>query len=165
MLLNLITLLWCCYKLNIYFSGGRVGVMVHQQNETREQYQVLLKASLDSLFLVNLSQDMSQTGPLAEMNSGGKRSIGRTFIDFYRLWRGCQQEILPDSWIVSVWKWQWEQQLYNSGIPHSAIQCWVSCPNVKSQLWAGFMHIHRDETSCTTKATYKPSVSEPTWLL
>lgn len=41
---------------------------------------------------------------------------------------------------------------YNGGIPHSAIQCWVSCPNKKSQLWSGFMHIHRDETSCATQA-------------
>ena len=45
---------------------------------------------------------MSQTAPLAETNSEGKVGVGRMEVDFYRLWEGSQQDILPASGVVSV---------------------------------------------------------------
>lgn len=45
----------------------------NKQSETRASYQVPLKASLDLFFVVYLSQNMSQTGPLAESSSEGMK--------------------------------------------------------------------------------------------
>lgn len=65
-----------------------------------------LKASLDLIFVVYLSQSMSQTGPLAKRASEGMKEGGGKENDFYRLWEGCQQGKLPATGVASVYKGQ-----------------------------------------------------------
>lgn len=136
-----------------------------QEHHTR----CLLKASLALIFLVYLSQSMSQTGPLAERRSEGmKEGGGGKEDDFYRLWEGCQQGKLPATGVASVCKGQWLGWLGNSGIPHSMLQCSALYPNVMSHLWSGFnnaAHLQRARTAGAIKAARKASAREQTQLL
>ena len=75
--------------------------MIHklkQEHHTR----CLLKASLDPIFVVYLSQSMSQTGPLAERRSEGMKEGGGKQDDFHRLWEDCQRGELPATGVASV---------------------------------------------------------------
>lgn len=135
-----------------------------QEHHTR----CLLKASLDPVFVVYLSQSMSQTGPLAERSSEGMKAGGGKEDDFYRLWEACQQGKLLATGVASVCKGQWQGRLGNSGIPHSMLQCSALYPNVMSHLRSGFnnaAHLQRAGTAVAIKAAHKASAREPTQLL
>lgn len=63
---------------------------IHKLKE--HQTRCLLKASLDLIFVVYLSQIMSQTVPLAEMGSEGMKEGGGKEDDFCRLWETASRE-------------------------------------------------------------------------
>lgn len=77
---------------------------IHKPKE--HHTRCLLKASLDLIFVVYLSQIMSQTVPLTEMGSEGMKEGGGKEDDFCRLWEGCQQGKLPPIGLASVYKGQ-----------------------------------------------------------